>query len=74
MISHSNRVVSFSIDGMAVVRGGVRCSGIIYWQVITEREMEIICGRIGEHICSKLSINTSSLAAQTLLRQFIVIY
>jgi hypothetical protein len=31
MISHSNRVMSFSIDVMAVVRGGVRYSGIIYW-------------------------------------------
>jgi hypothetical protein len=48
MISHSNRVMNFGIDGMAVIRGGVRCSRVIYWQVITEREMGIICGGIFE--------------------------
>jgi hypothetical protein len=57
MISHSNSVMSFGIDGMKVIRGGVRCSGVIHWQVITEWEMGIICRGIVEHMCSKLSIN-----------------
>jgi hypothetical protein len=58
MISHSNRFMHFWFDGMAVIRGGVRSSGVLDRQGATEREMGIIYGGIVEHMSSKVSINS----------------